>query len=196
LALLQGRRRAGHISRSDAAKVSGAPGSARSGGAIRVQEVPPDEPSLPDPARSRPCRRTGRFPGRCRRCRRRQRPVPRQAGQGPRRRAAACDADALVAGYTADATLFFPDGVVVHGRAALQKLYDGFVKPPDEEGLCGLKATPVKAWDSEGTSFVKFRVTAPFLAKPYFSTDGYVFEGGKIAAEMSTFDATKLVLKK
>jgi hypothetical protein len=109
---------------------------------------------------------------------------------------AACDADALVAGYTSDATLFFPDGVVVHGRAALQKLYDGFVKPPEEKGLCGLKATPVKAWDSGGTSFVKFRVTAPFLAKPYFSTDGYVFEGGKIAAEMSTFDATKLVLKK
>ena len=51
-------------------------------------------------------------------------------------------------------------------------------------------------WSSGGTSFVKFRVTAPFIAKPYFSTDGYVFKGGKIAAEMSTFDATKLVLKK
>jgi hypothetical protein len=37
---------------------------------------------------------------------------------------------------------------------------------------------------------------APFLAKPYFSTDGYVFKGGKIAAEMSTFDATKLDFKK
>jgi uncharacterized iron-regulated protein len=109
---------------------------------------------------------------------------------------AACDANALVAGYTKDATLFFPDGVIVQGRAALQKLYDGFVKSPEEEGLCGLKATPVKAWDSGETSFVKFRVTAPFLAKPYFSTDGYVFEHGKIAAEMSTFDASKLSFKK
>jgi hypothetical protein len=109
---------------------------------------------------------------------------------------AACDADALVAGYTADATLFFPDGVVVQGRAALQKLYDGFVKPVDDEGLCGLKATPMKTWTSGTTSFVKFKVTAPFLAKTYFSTDGYVFKGGKIAAEMSTFDATKLVFKK
>jgi ketosteroid isomerase-like protein len=36
---------------------------------------------------------------------------------------AACDANALVASYTADATLFFPDGVVVTGRAALQDLY-------------------------------------------------------------------------
>jgi hypothetical protein len=109
---------------------------------------------------------------------------------------AACDADALVAGYTNDATLFFPDGVIVQGRAALQKLYDGFVLPPEQEGLCGLKAKPVKEWTAGTTSFVKFKVTAPFLAKPYFSTDGYVFEGGKIAAEMSTFDATKLVFKK
>jgi hypothetical protein len=107
----------------------------------------------------------------------------------------ACDADALVAGYTSDATVFFPDGVVVQGEKALQKLYDGFVKSPDDEGLCGLKAKPVLEWSSGGTSFVKFKVTASFLAKPYFPTDGYVFEGGKIAAEMSTFDATKLVFK-
>ena len=86
----------------------------------------------------------------------------------PRSALAKCDADALVDGYTDDATVFFPDGVVVQGRKALQKLYDGFVKSP---------------------------VTAPFLAKPYFSTDGYVFKGEKIAAEMSTFDATRLVFK-
>jgi hypothetical protein len=109
---------------------------------------------------------------------------------------AACDANALVAGYTNDATVFFPDGVIVQGHAALQKLYEGFVKSPEEEGLCGLRAKPMKTWTSGRTSFVKFKVTAPFLAKPYFSTDGYVFEKGKIAAEMSTFDATKLVFKK
>jgi hypothetical protein len=109
---------------------------------------------------------------------------------------AECSAEGLVNGYTADATLFFPDGVVVKGRKALTELYEGFVKPPSEEGLCGLKATPVLEWEEGGTSFVKFRVTAPFLAKPYFSTDGYVFKGGKIAAEMSTFDASKLAFKK
>jgi hypothetical protein len=108
---------------------------------------------------------------------------------------AACDANALVAGYTNDATLFFPDGVVVEGRAALQSLYDGFVKPQSQGGLCGLTATPVKSWTSGKTTFVKFSVTAPFLAKPYFSTDGYVFKHGKIAAEMSTFDASKLTFK-
>ena len=102
----------------------------------------------------------------------------------------------MVNGYTADATLFFPEGVVTKGRKALTELYGGFVKPPSEEGLCGLKATPVLEWESGSTSFAKFKVTAPFLAKPYFSTDGYVFKGGKIAAEMSTFDATKLEFKK
>jgi hypothetical protein len=109
---------------------------------------------------------------------------------------AECSAEGLVNGYTSDATLFFPDGVVVEGRKALTELYEGFVKSPEEEGLCGLKAKPVLEWESGSTSFVKFKVTAPFLAKPYFSTDGYVFEGGKIAAEMSTFDASKLVFKK
>jgi hypothetical protein len=106
-----------------------------------------------------------------------------------------CDADALVAGYTDDATLFFPDGVIVQGRAALQDLYDGFVKPPEQDGLCGLNAKPQKSWTSGRTTFVKFKVTAPFLAKPYFSTDAYVFKGNKIAAEVSTFDATKLTFK-
>jgi len=107
-----------------------------------------------------------------------------------------CDADALVAGYTSDATLFFPDGVIVKGRAALQDLYDGFVKPPEDDGLCGLRAKPLTSWTSGRTTFVKFKVTAPFLAKPYFSTDAYVFKGSKIAAEVSTFDASKLTFKK
>jgi hypothetical protein len=104
----------------------------------------------------------------------------------------ACDADALVAGYTGDAKLFFPDGTVVQGRAALQELYDGFVKPVSEGGLCGLDATPVDRFTHGRTTFVKFRVTAPFLSAPYFSTDGYVFRGRKIASEVSTFDSTKL----
>jgi hypothetical protein len=108
---------------------------------------------------------------------------------------AACDANTLVSDYTADATLFYPDGVIVHGRSALQSLYDEFVMPRSEGGLCGLKATPVRTWTRGSTSFAKFKVTAPFLAKVYFATDGFVFKGDKIAAEMSTFDASKLDFK-
>jgi hypothetical protein len=107
----------------------------------------------------------------------------------------ACDADALVAGYTRDAKLFFPDGNVVAGHAARVDLYAGFVKPRSEGGLCGLLAKPVDRFKRGRAIFVKFRVTAPFLAKTYFSTDGYIFKGDRIASEVSTFDASKLTFK-
>lgn len=103
-----------------------------------------------------------------------------------------CDAERLVAGYAADAKLFFPDGVVVEGRKALRDLYAGFVKPREEGGLCGLTATPADRYRHGGTVFVKFRVDAPFLAEEYFSTDGYVIRTGRIQSEVSTFDASKL----
>jgi hypothetical protein len=107
----------------------------------------------------------------------------------------ACDANALVAGYTDNAKLFFPDGVIVTGQAALQKLYDGFVKSVADGGLCGLRAKAVDSFRSGRSIFVKFEVTAPFLAQTYFSTDGYIFEGNRIASEVSTFDASKLKFK-
>jgi SnoaL-like domain len=107
----------------------------------------------------------------------------------------ACDADALVAGYTKNAKLFFPDGTVVTGRAAIQQLYDGFVKSVADGGLCGLHASPVDSFKRGRSIFVKFEVTAPFLAQTYFSTDGYIFKGNRIASEVSTFDASKLKFK-
>ena len=107
----------------------------------------------------------------------------------------ACDANALVAGYTNDAKLFFPDGVIVTGQAALQKLYDGFVKSVADGGLCGLRAKAVDSFRSGRSIFVKFEVTAPFLTQTYFSTDGYIFKGRRIASEVSTFDASKLKFK-
>ncbi|HEY1275745.1 MAG TPA: nuclear transport factor 2 family protein [Thermoleophilaceae bacterium] len=106
-----------------------------------------------------------------------------------------CDAARLVDGYSRDAKLFFPDGVVVQGRQALTELYEGFVKSHEEGGLCGITATPVDSFTKGGTAFVKFRVEAPFLAEEYFSTDGYVIRGGKILSEVSTFDASKLKFK-
>jgi SnoaL-like protein len=107
----------------------------------------------------------------------------------------ACDADALTAGYTNDAKLFFPDGAVVTGRAAIQQLYDGFVKSVADGGLCGLHAQAVDSFQRGRSIFVKFEVTAPFLAQSYFSTDGYIFKGNRIASEVSTFDASKLKFK-
>ena len=46
-----------------------------------------------------------------------------------------------------------------------------------------------------GTVFVTFRVTAPYLVEPYFSTDGYIIKRGRIVSEISTFDASKLKFK-
>jgi hypothetical protein len=106
-----------------------------------------------------------------------------------------CDAARLVAGYSRDAKLFFPDGVVVEGQAALRDLYADFVKPQPEGGLCGITVTREDSYRRAGTIFVKFRVEAPFLAEPYFSTDGYVIAHGKILSEVSTFDASKLVFE-
>lgn len=106
-----------------------------------------------------------------------------------------CDAKRLVDGYSKDAKVFFPDGVVVEGRQALKALYADFVKPRDQGGLCGITATPMDQYRRGGTVFVKFRVEAPFLAKEYFSTDGYVIANGKIESEVSTFDGSKLTFK-
>ncbi len=107
-----------------------------------------------------------------------------------------CDAAALVEGYSRNAKLFFPDGVVVRGRRALQEVYDTFVLPRDQGGYCGMRIAPVNRFRRGGTVFIKFRVTAPYLAEPYFSTDGYVFDDrGLIVSEVSTFDASKLQFK-
>ena len=103
-----------------------------------------------------------------------------------------CDAEGLVDDYTRDARVFFPDGVVVSGRAELTALYENFVKPFDQGGLCGLRLQVVDRFREGKSAIVKVQVTADFLAEPYFSTDSYIFRRGKIAAEVSTFDASKL----
>lgn len=103
-----------------------------------------------------------------------------------------CDARGLVNDYTRDARVFFPDGVVVSGRAELTALYEGFVKPVDQGGLCGLRLKVVDRFQKGQSAIVKVEVTADFLAEPYFSTDSYVFDRGRIAGEVSTFDASKL----
>lgn len=106
-----------------------------------------------------------------------------------------CNARALVDGYSTNAKVFFPDGAVVSGRRALQDVYDNFVKPREQGGYCGIRIAAVNQFRGGRTVFIKFRVTAPYLAEPYFSTDGYVISRGLIVSEVSTFDASKLKFK-
>jgi hypothetical protein len=47
----------------------------------------------------------------------------------------------LLAGYSKDAKLFFPDGVVVEGRAALRELDAELVKPREVSTFHGSKLT-------------------------------------------------------
>ena len=107
----------------------------------------------------------------------------------------ACDAKAAAAVYAKNATLFAAGGVVVTGRPALLAVYTSFLKPRAEGGLCGLRGTAVKTYRNGSTIFINSRVTAPFLAQPYFSTDGFVIENNHIASEVSTFDGTQLKFK-
>jgi hypothetical protein len=107
-----------------------------------------------------------------------------------------CDVDALVAGYRRDATLFYPDGVVIQGRTALRKALSVFSKPYSQGGLCGLRIKATRTWRRGGAIFIRFRVTAPFIAKTYYSTDGYYIRHGLIYAEVSTYDQSKIKFKK
>src|SRR4051794_2084825 len=104
----------------------------------------------------------------------------------------ACDANGLVNDYTRNARVFFPDGVVVSGRAELTTLYQNFAKPRAEGGLCGLRLQVVDRFRQGRAAIVKVQVTADFLAEPYISTDSYIFRRGRITGEVSTLDSSKL----
>jgi SnoaL-like protein len=52
------------------------------------------------------------------------------------------DWNRIMAQYPADYQLNLPDGTVVKGREAADKLFADFVKPHDQGGLCGIKFTP------------------------------------------------------
>ena len=107
----------------------------------------------------------------------------------------ACNARAAAAVYSKNAKLFTAGGAVVSGRPALLAVYTAFLKPRADGGLCGLREKHVETFRSGNTIFVQSEVTAPFLAAPYFSTDGFIIKRDHIVSEMSTFNATQLKFK-
>jgi len=83
---------------------------------------------------------------------------------------------------------------VVKGRQKVGELFAGFCKPrPD--GLKGLKFTPEKSFLVGNTLNVMWRAEADFLAEPYKGSDAYVTRNGLMAAQVTTFDGTKLKFK-
>lgn len=105
-----------------------------------------------------------------------------------------CDWNRLMAQYPNDVEIHLPDGAVVKGREKVGGLFAGFCKPrPD--GLKGLKFTTESSFMVGNTLNVQWRAEADFLAEPYKGSDAYVTRQGLMAAQVTTFDGSKLKFK-
>lgn len=105
-----------------------------------------------------------------------------------------CDWNRLMAQYPNDVEIHLPDGVVVKGRQKVGELFAGFCKArPD--GLKGLKFSTVSSFTVGNTLNVMWTAEAGFLAEPYKGSDAYVTRDGLMAAQVTTFDGSKLKFK-
>jgi SnoaL-like domain len=105
-----------------------------------------------------------------------------------------CDWNRLMAQYPNDVEIHLPDGVVVKGRTKVGELFAGFCKKrPD--GLNGLKFTTESSFKVGNTLNVMWRAEADFLMEPYKGSDAYVTRDGLMAAQVTTFDGSKLKFK-
>jgi ketosteroid isomerase-like protein len=106
-----------------------------------------------------------------------------------------CDWNRLMAQYPDDVEIHLPDGQVIKGRPKVGELFAGFCKArPD--GLKGLKFTTESSFKVGNTLNVMWRAEADFLAEPYKGSDAYVTRDGLMAAQVTTFDGSKLKFKK
>src|SRR3990172_6852490 len=106
----------------------------------------------------------------------------------------ACDWVAILAQYPDDAEIHLSGGLVVKGREAIGELFAGFVLPAAEGGLCGITFTQESRFEVGNTENVQWVAEADFLAEPYRGSDGYVTDGRFIAAMVSPFEGTDLVM--
>jgi hypothetical protein len=105
-----------------------------------------------------------------------------------------CDWNRLMAQYPKDVEFHLPDGQVLKGRQKVADLFTGFCKPrPD--GLKGLQFSVESSFLVGNTFNVMWRAEAPFLAEPYKGSDAYVTRNGMMAAQVTTFDGSKLKFK-
>ncbi|MBN9615347.1 MAG: hypothetical protein BGO25_15265 [Acidobacteriales bacterium 59-55] len=107
-----------------------------------------------------------------------------------------CNWPRLMAQFPENVEFFGPNGQVVRGRAALGRMFAQVVKPPSEGGTCGLKITAEHIFIVGDTINVQWRAEAPFLAEPYRGADAYETHDGLMAAQVTTFDAAALKMKK
>ena len=108
----------------------------------------------------------------------------------------ACDWKRLMAQFPDNVEFFAPNGVVVRGRKALGEMFAKVVKPPKEGGTCGLKITAEHTFAVGDVINVQWRAEAPFLAETYRGADAYETKDGLMAAQVTTFDAAALKMKR
>ncbi|WP_137174169.1 nuclear transport factor 2 family protein [Massilia sp. HP4] len=105
------------------------------------------------------------------------------------------DWNRLVAQFPEDGEVHMLDGQVAKGRAAIGKLFVGFVTPRPN-GLKGIRFVPQTSAKYGDTIMVYWKAEAPFLAEPYYGSDAYITHDGMMAGMVTTFDGSKLKFKK
>ena len=105
------------------------------------------------------------------------------------------DWNRLVAQFPENGEVHMLDGQVARGRAAIGKLFVGFVTPRPN-GLKGIRFIPQTTVKYGDTIVVYWKAEAPFLAEPYYGSDAYITEKGMMAGMVTTFDGSKLKFKK
>jgi hypothetical protein len=107
-----------------------------------------------------------------------------------------CDWNRLMAQFPDNVEFFAPHGMTVIGRKALGEMFAKVVKPPAQGGTCGLKVTAEHTFVVGDVINVQWRADAPFLAEPYRGADAYETRDGLMAAQVTTFDAAELKMKR
>lgn len=106
-----------------------------------------------------------------------------------------CDWNRLMAQYPPEVEIHLPNGVVAKGREKVGELFAGFVKAHSDGGLCGVRFTPEKTFNVDGTVSVQWRADAEFLLEPYRGSDAYVTHDGLMYAQVTTFNGADLKMK-
>lgn len=97
----------------------------------------------------------------------------------------------LVAQFPDNGEVHMLDGQVARGRAAIGKLFVGFVTPRPN-GLKGIRFIPQTTVKYGDTIVVYWKAEAPFLAAPYYGSDAYITHDGMMAGMVTTFDGAQL----
>ena len=116
-----------------------------------------------------------------------------------------CDVNRLMAQYPESVHIILPDGGKAIGRVEVLDLFTGFCSQPDlywndetgswanAGGLNGLTFTENEQWTVGKTVNMEWTADACFLASPYVGADAYETHANLMAAQVTTFDGSKLV---